>query len=380
MTVAPAPPMCEPDLFPVVPAAIRPLLTAVFAWDIPACAVQPPSTPLDDAPWTQLYGAVHRQRGDALLAWAIGEGWWPATDRQRISAFHAHRRNMALAVLLERELIGIGADCAASGIDFRVLKGAATAHLDERDPSLRSFGDIDLLVAGDDLEPMARVLEARGGRRRYDEPRNDFDRRFSKGMSFSFHRNCEIDVHRSLASGAFGLSIVLDDLVVGAEHLTIGGEAFRALDRPNRFLHASYHALLGAPSVRLTSLRDLIHTAPRDDRETREVLGRARRWKGEAVVAQTVRLAASWFAWTPPLLLSTWADGFEPSTRDHRWLAAYVGADRSYAGQMLMGLEAVPGVRQRLAYAVGNARSPSRAPALDRWQRGLRALRHSVRP
>jgi len=366
--------------FPLVTPEIRPLLTAAFAWDLPHCALAPPPTPLDDERWARLFDAVHRQRGDGVLAWAIHDGWWPATDRQRTSVYGAHRRNMALAVLLERELVEIASACAASHTSFRVLKGVAIAHLDERDPSLRSFGDVDLLVAADDLETVATVLEARGGRRRYSEPHRGFDRRFSKGMSFAFDRNCEIDVHRSLASGAFGLSIVLDDLFRAAEPFTVGGVPLLALDRPNRFLHAAYHALLGSPQVRLGSLRDLVLTAPRDDHETREVLGRARRWKGEAVVAQAVALAAQWFAWTPPLLLGAWAGAFTPSARDRRWLAAYVGTDRSYAGQMLVGLEAVPGVRGRVAYAIGNARSPSHAPTLDRWQRGVRALRHSVRP
>jgi hypothetical protein len=379
-TVLEGPALRDGALFPPGSPAVQPLVAAVFAHDLPGCAVHLPTEPLEPAAWTSVFESVHAQRGDALLAWAIHDGHWPATPAQRQAALTANQRNMALAVLLERELADLADDADRAGIDLRVLKGPASAHLDELDPARRSFGDLDLLVRADDLDAMARVLEARGGRRRYAEPHRGFDRRFSKGMSFTFERNCEVDLHRSLASGAFGLSIVLDDLFTEPEPFVVGGRRVLALGRTNRFLHAAYHALLGADRVRLNALRDVVHTAPRDDHEVRRALARARRWHGEAVVARATRLACTWFGWTPTTVLDAWAGGYVTTARDRRWMAAYVGGGRSYAGQMLVGLEAIPGVRDRVAYVTANARSPRPAPVAERWKRGIRALHHAVAP
>lgn len=374
------PPLPDAALFPLASPAGQRLVAAVFAHDLPGCTVHLPTEALEPATWTSLFETVHAQRGDALLAWAIHDGHWPSTPAQREIALAANQRNMALAVLLERELADLADDAERAGVDLRVLKGPASAHLDELDPARRSFGDLDLLVRAEDLDTMAGVLTARGGRRRYAEPHRGFDRRFSKGMSFAFDRNCEVDLHRSLTSGAFGLSIVLDDLFNDPEPFLVGGRRMLALDRTNRFLHATYHALLGADRVRLNALRDVVHTAPRDDHEVRRALARARRWHGEAVVARATRLACAWFGWTPTPVLGAWARGYVPSARDRRWMAAYVGGGRSYAGQMLVGLEAIPGLRDRLAYAAANARSPRPAPTSERWRRGVRALHHAVTP
>ena len=46
----------------------------------------------------------------------------------------------------------------AAGIEFRVLKGCATAHLDYPDPSLRLTSDVDLLVRQGQLGAATEVL------------------------------------------------------------------------------------------------------------------------------------------------------------------------------------------------------------------------------
>ena len=353
----------------------------IVAHDLTGCRPGPlPAEPLGSAAWRDLLVVVRRQRVEGPLAFAIEAGRCAATDEQREEAFAAHRAVMALDLLLERELVELTGPFAAAGVPMRVLKGPASAHLDELDPAWRAFGDLDLLVRASDLATVEELLTARGGRRRYGEPAPGFDRRFSKGLSFTFERNCEIDVHRTLASGAFGLTIDLDALFDRTTTFRLGRTELVALDRTGRCLHACYHAVLGGPEPRLNALRDLVHTAPADRTDLDELLARARAWRAEAVVALAVDTGCRHLGWTPPAGLHAWARGHRPTRRERWWLAAYVGPDRSYAAQMLVGLDAVPGLRDKVAYAWANA-SPAPGPGVvpGRWRRGARSLAKSLR-
>lgn len=362
------------------PTQVRAWAGAIVAHDLAACAAALPDRPLPAPAWAALFALVRRQRLEGALVWAAADGALPVTAEQDEQARQAHRAVMALAVTLERELEGLAPLLDAAGLPFRVLKGPAAAHLDEDDPSRRAFGDLDLLFRGRDLAEVARLIGAQGGRRRYAEPHPGFDARFSKGLSFSFDRNCEIDAHRTLASGAFGLAVDLDELFAHTERFAVGTTDLLALDRPSRFLHAGYHAVLGDTEPRLNALRDLVHTAPRSAAELQVVLARAHRWRAEPVVAVAVATAASALGWSAPPRLATWAAGYRVGRRDQRWLAAYVGADRSYAAQMLVGLEALPGLRDRVAYAWANALPSGRAASgPDRWRRGVASWYRSVR-
>ncbi len=355
---------------------------AVACFGLPDTDVALPRGPLAPAAWTELLRLVLAERLAGPLAWALAAGAWdlPADARDDVAVMH--RQAMALTLQLDRDLLSLAADLDASGIAFRVLKGTAAAHLDEPDPSWRAFGDIDLLVRGDDMDRIGQLLIDRGGQRRYPEPRPGFDRRFTKGTSWTFAHNCEIDVHRTLASGPFGLSLALDELFEGSEDFMLGPRRLPALDRPSRFLHACYHAVLGSPRARGTTLRDLVHTAPADAGELRATLARAERSHGTAVVATAVRLTRQRFSWRPPAELAAWSDHLSLSRQEQRWLGSSMGADRSYARQMLTGLEAVRGPADKLAYALAvtfPVPTSGRAPSIQRWQRGWQAVRQTFR-
>ena len=257
--------------------AVRALLGRIMAWDLTACHAPLPDHALVDRDWRGLLALARTQRAEGPLAQAIAAGALVVTPQQQDQAFAAHRAAMSLTLLLERDLLAIHAHLVDAGVDLVVVKGAATAHLDEADPAARAFGDIDLLVRASSLPTAIRVIEQQGGTRRHLEPRPGFDTRFSKGVSFRFARNCEIDLHRTLAPGPFGLRVDLDELFASRQHYEIGDIGLDALDRPSRFLHAAYHAVLGDAFPRLTTLRDLVRTAPVSDDECRTALGRAGR-------------------------------------------------------------------------------------------------------
>ena len=57
-----------------------------------------------------------------------------------------------------------------------------------------------------------RTLQQEGYDRRYPEPRIGFDARFAKSVTMWSAAGHEIDLHRTLVLGPFGLRVQLDDL------------------------------------------------------------------------------------------------------------------------------------------------------------------------
>ena len=265
-----------------------------------------------------------------------------------------------------------------------MLKGTALAHLDYDDPSLRCFGDVDLLVPGSHIEAARDLLLADGGTRAYPEPRPGFDRRFSKGLAITTTERYEIDLHRTLAAGPFGLALDLESLAADPDHFTVGGRRIPALGRPQRFLHACFHAVLGSADPRLVPLRDLVETAPATADEVEALRSLAEASSATAVVGRAVAAARSRLGWRPALVLAAWADGLHDTPRDRRWIAGYVGRQRAYATQALTAVEAVrggPTAQAAYLYASLLPRGADRGEALvARWRRGADAVRRRRRP
>ena len=91
---------------------------------------------------------------------------------------------MATVVLLERAL-GQGRDAPnESGVEHRVLKGSALAHLDYDDPALRSFGDNDVLVRSTQFDAAVAALTDRRAPRKFPEARPGFDRRSARAAAW----------------------------------------------------------------------------------------------------------------------------------------------------------------------------------------------------
>lgn len=278
-------------------------------------------TVLGDAEVTSLVGdaTAHRVLGPALLA-AIESG----IDAPGLTDALVERLRSAMAWCLELELrlleIRQWFD-DAGGVEFVVLKGPAVAHLDEADPTLRSFADLDLLIHRRDMDRAIAALDAHGAVRRIPERRPGFDRRFIKGVGTTCVDGIEIDVHRTLCVGALAFRIPLDDLFAHADHINIGGELFATLALPHRALHAAYHAVVGSSPPALHTLRDIAGYLTRKDLDVRQVIAEARRWRGETVLHRAVgatlhTLRVDSPAWTE------WHSGFTPDPRDVRIIEA----------------------------------------------------------
>lgn len=278
-------------------------LRSIAAWGLPGAS--PISLPPDgggDGFASQLQQA--RLIGPLLAAAASGDVELPA----ELEADLVERQHGALlwCIELEVRLLEVrDAFDALGGIEHLVIKGPAIAHLDALDPSVRTFADIDLLVAGRDLDRAVEILAGMGTTVPWAERRKGFDRRFAKSVTATFPDGVEFDVHRTPADGVFGHRIPLDRLFERPDHLDIGGVRFGALSKTHRLLHSAYHLLLGSPQPALMNLRDLAGYLSDDALRPDLVVPEAELWRGSVVLAMAVDLVVerlgvevpAWAAW-----------------------------------------------------------------------------------
>jgi putative nucleotidyltransferase-like protein len=309
-----------------------------------------PDVPAEPPVWAHLMETVRHERITGLLMSAILDGALPATAEQTEEAVLAHRASMVTALALEASLVTTAALLDEASIDYRVLKGTGVAHLDYPDPALRSFGDIDLLVRSSQFDDAVEALVAVGHRRKFPEPRPGFDRRFGKGSCLVSPGGHEIDLHRTLAMGPYGMQIDLDDLWRRASTFDVAGRPFRALGPEERFLHACFHATLGDKTSRLASLRDVAQmqrSRPLDLHLTHHL---SSSWGADAVVARAVRTAGDVLGLEADGPLARWAIGYSPGRRDRRSLAVYTGATTTYAAKSFAAVRAIPRLRDKAAF------------------------------
>ena len=336
-----------------------------------------PREPLAAAPWARLVATVRGERLQPQLASAIASRRLPASEDQAGEAERMHAAAMATALMLDRQLLETATLLGSRSIPFRVVKGPAAAHLDYPDPSQRAYGDIDLLVPSQHVDRAVTTLTEAGGRRSYREPLPGFDRRFGKGMSFRMPSNLEVDVHRTLALGPFGLALDPDGLWDREDSFELGGRRMLAMDRSRRFLHACYHAMLGRGRPRFLPLIDLVLTAPMTDEDRWMVETLARRWQADTVVQYAVASARMQLGWEVPTGVAEMTDRLAPTPRQQRWLKGYRGRGRSSARLTLTAVEAIEGWHNRFDYvhAVLWPRGQTPSSALARFRGAVAASR-----
>jgi hypothetical protein len=348
-----------PELPPAALAGLSPAAAAaalgVLGLGLGTAAPLP--APLPAPQWDAFVAVAVEERLAGLLLAAVQAGYLPVTGEQRAQVERNHTAAMVHALRLERRSVQLLGVLDAAGVPTRLLKGSAFAHLDYPDPALRPFADIDVLVPGPRLDRAVAVLAEHGFVPGQAQLRPGFAARFGKGVGLVGDDGTQVDVHRTLAHGSFGLTVVLDDLWRPAATLRLGGRDVAVLDAESRLLHAAIHAVLGSRPARLLPLRDLAQVAAGGSVDPAVVLERAARWQVEPVLARavtdahtTLQLPAS-----PPAgaarVLHDWALGYPVSDADRARLAAYDHPDNAYTARALDALRALPSRRDQLAYA-----------------------------
>jgi hypothetical protein len=357
---------------------------AAGARDHVAC--DPPVEPLGTPHWRTFLATVAHARLEGLLQAAIDASELPVTDEQRQEAGECHADRCASLLGLERVLLDVVDRLERAGIDTVVLKGAAYAHLVYPDPSWRVFRDNDLLLPGEAFHDAIRELRAAGYERRLPEPRPGFDARFGKGATLEGPGGDELDLHRTLVFGSFGLRIDLDELFASAVTFQLGGRRLKALGPETRFLHVCYHAALGDPVPRLLGVRDVAQVLHLEAHDTDRVLDLIRAWQAPSVVARGMELCRTVLEIEAGGPIASAVAAHVPTRREIRAIESYVGDRRGFATKVLASLPYLDGVGEKLTFLRAAAlpdqelrRSVSGGGSMAWFRRGARTLAHRRR-
>ena len=308
------------------------------------------SEPLAEGTWARLLATMTAQRLAGYLHAAVEADALPVTSEQREQVDDLHLRFCATALRLERILLGLGPNLERAGIEFLVLKGTASAHLVHADPSHRMFGDNDLLFPSDRFEDALQVLSEIGYQRLTPPPTSTFARRFAKGATLRGPTGDEVDAHRNLVFGTFGFDIDLDELFASSVAFELGGRKLRALGPETRLLHACYHAALGDPVPRLSSVRDIAQMLTTGDHDPARTVELVRAWGADAVLARAFSLCHDHLGVTVDGPVVAAFEGYEPTRRERRAIDSYVGENHSFAAKVLASLPYLDGVGERAAF------------------------------
>jgi hypothetical protein len=356
-------------------AASRAALRAVAARSLGASAAVPVGE--IDSAWLLEELSAQRLTGLAVEAVAAGDLVLspPAVDE----LFERHDEQLALDLRLERLLCQVVGVLDRVSIEYRALKGPVLAHTVYRDPALRSFGDVDVLVRDGDFDAAVDALAALGFRRRFVEPRPGFDARFAKGACLERADGLEVDLHRTLAPGAFGLRVAHLGLFGPAPRwFPLGTTKIAGLDDDLAFVHACFHAALGDDPPRLVPLRDVAELAGRGVDITAALERCAE--VGCALVIQRA-LALVERELDIDLISGTerWSAAHPPARLDRWIMNSYASGRRSYGAQAAVSFWAMTSMRDRAAFARALA-LPSRDYVHARERGYLRRLGKTLGP
>jgi hypothetical protein len=302
--------------------------------------------PLAADAWAQLRDRARRERCLGPLWWAVASGALAASPDQREEMERYAILGARRAVEQECQLLEVVELLEGAGIEVRVLKGSAVAHVDHLDPSFRASADLDLLVRGNDVEAAVVLLVRAGYRRELPERRAGFDRRFGKDVTLQHLDRAEVDLHRLPLAGPLGLALDLDALWADSSTFEVGGRSLRALDPTARFCHAAWSLALTDPAPRLVPALDMIaiNLAHGIDADRLDAL--APDGHGRGAIDLALDLAGRLLR--RPDLLPPPHGPSNPS--EARAIATYPGPGGSKARYLLTGASAIPSSTDRLRY------------------------------
>jgi len=199
---------------------------------------------------------LQQQRLDGLAVRSLAAGEFDAPASFSAALATRHDDTMARCLRIEMMAIRTSQLLSNHGIAHRLLKGSALAHSVATRPADRPFHDVDILVRGDSLDESVSQLTRVGAVRLQPQLRAGFDARFGKSVTMRLD-DVEIDLHRLLCPGPFGIWMRPDDLFLLGASLSIGSVEIPTLDPTDHLLHACYNAALGSPAPALINLRDV---------------------------------------------------------------------------------------------------------------------------
>jgi hypothetical protein len=339
--------------------------------------------------WPPVLAALRVEKITGLAVAGAERGWLRLSEDQAAELLEAHRSAMARALAIERTLLKVATALEAERIEFLVLKGSALAHTIYPDPSWRSFIDLDLLVRTEDWRRTLSLLADMRFRRRLPEPRARFDERFGKAAAHVGEEGVDVDLHRTLVLGPFGLWMAAEELFRRTASFPLGGRRLPRLDDTALLVHACMHAALGFVVPLILPMRDVAQVSRTADVDWEAFEDLVQRWRLQAVVQHAFTSVATKLRVPWPAEVETIMEG-RPPRAEHRALLAYMGEKRGRGAMTLSTLRAIPGIRAKAAFAASlvfprraflSARAGERGTATyrRRWAVPVRWLR-TARP
>jgi hypothetical protein len=325
------------------------LLARVAALELPEGAGGGRPVEIPERLWPEVFRGITRQRIIGLAVAGVRGGELRLSRDQELRLFERHRNAMLLVLSLERRLLEVVSALQTAGAAAVVLKGAALAHTFYPNPSLRTYGDVDVLVRTDDWAAACSSLGELGFRRILPEPRPRFDQRFGKGAAFADSEGVEIDLHRTLALGAFGLWIDPAELFEGTVELRLGGKVLRRLDDTLSLLHVGVHASIGRPRPLLMPLRDVVQVAWAGEINWDRLQALADRWKLSLPIGHSLQTAAEFLEVRVPEEAARLSSA-RSSRLERRVFKAYTTERAARGGIALSTLRGIRGLRAKAAY------------------------------
>lgn len=336
-----------------------------------------------DSDLRMLLSDLGYQRLTGLAMAAAESGWLDFDEHQWEELAKLHRDAMMAALAIESALLTIDEAFRDDGLEYAVLKGPSIAHCAYGDPSLRPFGDLDLLVHSPEWDRASEIVDSIGFKRTRPEAREGFHASFGKALVHRRDDGIELDLHRRLVVGPHGLCIDPEELFEGVRTFELGARAIPRLSDASMFLHVCMHAALGTRTPRLLALRDILEVTGMRGIDWDLAEERARRWNLRAVVPYALDRVSELLGATPPDRAVALAGRLKSSRRERRWLEAYTTEKRGRGGTVTATVSAIPGLRNKARYVGGllvpnrdflETRQGSRPSYLRRWRVALRWL------
>jgi hypothetical protein len=231
------------------------------------------------------------------------------------------------------------------GIESRVVKGPAFAHLDYENPELRPFVEANILVRSADFVQAVSILGQRGFFRTHAEPAPGFDAKFRKGTILANDSGVRIELHRTIADGPYAMIVEHRELFRSSSVIDLQGIKLATLGPEERLLHACFEARVGDTRPLLVRLRDIAQIVLTHDLDIARIETLSGTWGAQSLVAEAISRAWELLGITDIVPLSAWAQKHPTTRKERRRLVAYHTA----RSRTLISLQTLGAIRPRRA-------------------------------
>ncbi len=300
----------------------------------------------------------HKVQG--LLWSAVADGTIAGSEDLIDQARHATVEALRTCLVSEQTAVLALSALGRAGVEARVLKGVAIAHLDHDNPAERVFGDADILIRRTDYHVALAALTGAGFRRSKPPVRTWWEQRFAKAVVLRAPSGGELDLHLTITGGYFGEKIDHGRLwSTSSEPFDLAGIEARGLDLEGRLLHACCHAVLGGGSG-LRVRRDVAQLVLVSGADWQAAVAQAQHNGVDQVLADAVRTTWTDLQLDPDHEFAQWARKLPPDPVQQQAIASYQSESGDGWGPEGLGTLPALGPVDQVRFLTGLA-VPSRA-------------------